>query len=194
MHNYQISYKKFGSFFLSAVFLVIVSCTQVFATPIVGGQLYATGSDITIEVLSSDAAYTDYLLFVPPDWHYEFIASNKDTGAIINIGSYAAGTELLFKLFVSETADKFFTGAGDRNADGIAHAMVDFDSTEGIAVLGFEDLYGGGDLDFNDAVFRLSGGITDTAPVPEPSTLILLGGGLIGVAWYRKKRNKASLS
>jgi hypothetical protein len=29
------------------------------------------------------------------------------------------------------------------------------------------------------------------APVPEPSTILLLGIGLLGLGWYGRKRNKA---
>ena len=48
-----------------------------------------------------------------------------------------------------------------------------------------------------DGVYQSSGTVTGAvgndrpAPVPEPSTVLLLGGGLFGLAWYGRKRNKA---
>jgi len=67
-------------------------------------------------------------------------------------------------------------GSGYQNPDGIAHASVDYVYTH-VAVIGFEDLFGGGDFDYNDVKIRVAGDI-GISQVPEPSALLLIGSGI----------------
>ncbi len=69
-------------------------------------------------------------------------------------------------------------------------------------ILALEDYYGGGDGDYNDMVVFLDPVYpkllplnTDYPPttnnsVPEPSTLFILGSGLVGLAFAKRKMNK----
>jgi hypothetical protein len=67
------------------------------------------------------------------------------------------------------------------------HAAVD-SLGGGVFTVGFEDLYGGGDRDFDDNAFRFEGGVRAEV-VPEPATLSLLALGLIPAA-LRKRRSR----
>lgn len=163
--------------------LLVLGVGQALATPLIGGQLYATGGDITVTVDPSSAGYTHQLWLYSPVSQY--IAMNYDVGTTINLGTFAAGTELIFGILVENTGDIFYTGPGSRNADNLAHAAVDVQSP-GVAQVGFEDLLGGGDQDYNDCVFTFSGVIAPN-PVPEPSTLFLLGAGLASLGFMRRK-------
>jgi hypothetical protein len=53
-------------------------------------------------------------------------------------------------------------------------------------ILAFEDVWSNGDHDFNDAVFYFE----DMEAVPEPSTILLLGFGLIGLVGFKMKKFK----
>lgn len=154
------------------------------ATPILGGQLFATGGNISLTINESSADYVNLALLSKP--FSLDIGSNRETGKTIDLGTFAAGAELVFKMFVTNTLTSYFTGAGINNPDGLAHAKVDFLSP-GVARVGFEDLYGGGDADYNDLVFTLTGGVAP-APVPEPTTALLLGAGLLSLAAVGRRK------
>ncbi len=60
-------------------------------------------------------------------------------------------------------------------------------------LLGFEDIIGGGDLDFNDAVFVVDFGKGNlTQAVPEPGTMAALLGVTGAGVWMRRRKKQAS--
>jgi hypothetical protein len=54
--------------------------------------------------------------------------------------------------------------------------------------VGFEDLYGGGDLDYNDFMFSLTNVVDPPELVPEPSILMLLSGVLFSMIIFLRQR------
>lgn len=74
-----------------------------------------------------------------------------------------------------------------QNVDGLQH-VVAFQHNDWV-ILGFEDIIGGGDLDYNDVVFAVRG-VQQGPPatdVPEPATVIsLLVVGLGGITTLRR--------
>lgn len=169
--------------------------------PILGGQLLvAQDGYVTAQFLGSFAAYHSTLYLVkgdganlePSDQDVELFNSNSERGSEFKFDQkFTAGTELIFRLDVRNTNRRFFSGAADRNADGIAHASATtVIGASGIlfTTVGFEDLFGGGDNDFNDFMFSLSN-VVDPPGVPAPSALALIGLGLVGLG-YRQRRHR----
>ena len=135
--------------------------------PLLGGQLYSTGTAVTVEVLPASAGLTSTLFLLDPE--EVPIATNRDVGTTRTVGPYGVGTELVFGIRVG--GQEFRLGPGGRNPDGIPHAVVDF-GADGCAVVGFEDLFGGGDRDYDDNKFKFCGGIAPEVPEDpeEPPT------------------------
>ena len=114
-------------------------------------------------------------------------------GDFVNLGSVHKGDVLTFRLNVVTTGDSLFS---DKvlNADGVNHVYstaFSGDAIHGIPAgtyVGFEDLRGGGDFDYDDETFVF----TNIAAIPEPETyaMLLIGLGVIGSAIRRRNAPK----
>ena len=154
-----------------------------------GDDLVASGGHVVIRFEGSDAGY-DSLISVNGSGEV-FPNHSTPVGSTIDLGSFVAGTPLDIKLHVINTGLFFHTGSGAANPDGIAHANVVYDWTEpGRTFVGFEDLYGGGDRDYNDHMFSFTN-IRVAGPIPEPSTYALMLGGLGAVGFLSRRRKAA---
>jgi hypothetical protein len=130
----------------------------------VGGQLFATGGTVELDVRPATAGFTSELFLQNEDGSRgPTLALNTDVGRHVEIGPFPAGRELVFGIFVRNTGQTFLMGPGTRNADGIPHAAVTAVG-ERVFDVGFEDVQGGGDRDYDDNVFRFTGNLAPNRP------------------------------
>ncbi len=125
-----------------------------------GGLVVQDTGEVTVTFGSSSAGYNSTLSLYENGNLTSIFSSNTSSGSKLSLGSFAAGTELTFALTVHDTGNIFYTGAGANNIDGIAHATVE-NLITGSSKVGFEDLLGGGDKDYNDLIFYFSNTQTD---------------------------------
>ena len=158
-----------------AIKVVVSSTADIIATFLGGTALYS--DDL---FLSSDGGST----------YGGLIFNNKTSsiGSTVNLGSFAIGTELIFKMIANSGKASYFTGGAERNKDGIAHARVQGDWKPGQTLVGFEDLAGGGDRDYDDVVISLSNTNEDITAVPVPAALWLMGSALFGLLGLSKRK------
>ena len=116
-------------------------------------------------------------------------------GDFVDLGSFNAGQSLDFFLIANgfNGGTEFFSTKQSQNKDSIPHAIILGGGVGGVYdILSFEDMLGGGDRDYNDAIFAIV--ITPKSVVPndhlcapEPSLLIGCLVSLVGLGFVRKR-------
>ena len=208
-------YDTFGSLFrvgesmrlsslVTAVALLLAGATSAAAFPIApvgteGFKVIVGGADPVVATYQGNSASFSNDLYLMLDaagnpgddgdlTNDMFIFNNhtSSVGSTKLLGSFVAGTELMFRLFVHNTGFNYFTGPADRNPDGMFHARVLASFMPGETLVSFEDLFNTpeGPRGFNDLSFSFTG----TTSAPEPATVLLLGLGAAAGIIRRRRR------
>lgn len=114
-------------------------------------------------------------------------------GDFVDLGRMAAGTMLDFFLIANGVSGGKTVFSTDKsvNADGINHvvAFAYVMANSPFLIIGFEDLWGGGDRDFNDILFAVDIGVANVKALtstPEPALALTLVT-LLGLTLRRRR-------
>lgn len=121
----------------------------------------------------------------------------SSAGDFVILGYANAGDVLTFQLNVLTTGETWYSDKSS-NVDAVNHTYSTSFSGDaaydipGGTYVGFEDMYGGGDSDYNDEVFvftNISHTATPVSPVPEPGiyAMLLVGLGMVAFAMRHRK-------
>ncbi|WP_262693625.1 DUF4114 domain-containing protein [Kordiimonas aquimaris] len=153
------------------------------------------------EALTGDAslimpdASTSSSYYNPTGSSYRSRYAPVASGDFVDLGEFASDTQLNLFLIANGASggtDTYFTDI-DLNPDGIDHFVVLATPDSPYVLVGTEDLFGGGDEDYNDVVVALDIGVANAKEliakaVPLPGPLAALLGPLFFFAARARKR------
>ena len=117
-------------------------------------------------------------------------------GDFVDLGEMDAGTQLDFFLMANggKGRNSTFGANASDNPDGMQHMVAFAEPNSPYLMIAFEDLYGGGDRDFDDAMFIIDMGsavnVQALVGAPEPSTWMMIGFGVVSTYRRRKKKRR----
>lgn len=140
---------------------------------------------------STSASYYD-----PTGNTYRSSSAPLAAGDFVDLGTFETNTQLNLFLIANGAGggtQTYFTDS-DLNSDGIEHFIVLATPDSPYLLMGVEDLYGGGDQDYNDIVIAIDIGTTNaakliarTVPLPGPVAALIAPLFLMGFrAWNNK--------
>ncbi|WP_395747689.1 DUF4114 domain-containing protein [Prosthecobacter sp.] len=118
-------------------------------------------------------------------------------GDFVELNTLKAGTALDFFLIAdgANGGKNVYSTTGTANPDKINHVVAFAMSNSPYLIIGFEDLFGGGDRDFNDLLFAVEIGAANVASLiatPEPAAWLSLAG-LLGMVFWSNSRRRSGM-
>ncbi|WP_353567098.1 DUF4114 domain-containing protein [Haloferula sargassicola] len=118
-------------------------------------------------------------------------------GDFVDLGKVSTSSVLDFFLIAdgANGGTQIYGTDASANPDLLSHIVAFALEDSPFLLIGFEDVYGGGDLDFNDLVIAVDIGAAKVAHLanPEPATWLMMGA-LAGAGWWFHRRPGSTAS
>lgn len=119
-------------------------------------------------------------------------------GDFVDLGTFEAGTTLDFFVIANGASGgtDAYAAPATRNPDQLDHVVSFVLPDSPYLIIGFEDLFGGGDKDYNDVIFAVDIGAANLQKListPEPAAWMTMFGCLAWVIVSTRRRRAASL-
>jgi hypothetical protein len=148
--------KKYHVLNVVLVIVVVFFITAAANAKNAGGKFIATGDDIVVTCGKDHPGHDKEIIVQVEGQPEQHLFWSKDAGRVSIVKAPHQGAEVTFKMKVKNTEHTYSSGGTEMNPDDMEHVESSV-SEDGTVDVGFEELYKGGDLDFADSTFNVSG-------------------------------------